>query len=108
MNSAEKRKTADLLTICIKAGKTVRGFDSAKESVVNNKAYCVLAACDVSPKTLKEVNFMCGKNNIPVLVTELSKAEIGVLCGKETAVIAVCDKGFSEGFAKITADKNNT
>lgn len=108
MNSGKKRKTADLLTICIKAGKTVKGFDSAKEAVLNGKAYCVLTACDTSPKTLKEVRFICGKNDISVLVTELEKAEIGILCGKETAVIAVCDKGFSEGFTKIIVDRNNT
>lgn len=108
MNSGKKQKTADLLTICIKAGKAVKGFDSAKEAVLNGKAYCVLTAYDVSPKTLKEVRFMCGKNDISVLVTELEKAEIGILCGKETAVIAVCDKGFSEGFTKIIVDKNNT
>lgn len=108
MNSGKKQKTADLLTICIKAGKAVKGFDSTKESVVNGRAYCVLTACDVSLKTLKEVRFMCAKNDIPVLVTELEKAEIGILCGKETAVMAVCDKGFSEGFTRIIVGKNNT
>ncbi|MDE6788179.1 MAG: ribosomal L7Ae/L30e/S12e/Gadd45 family protein [Ruminococcus sp.] len=103
MNSVKKQKTADLLTICIKAGKTVRGFDSAKETVLNKNAYCILTACDVSPKTLKEVRFMCGKNDITVLVTELEKAEIGSLCGKETAVIAICDRGFADGFNRIIA-----
>lgn len=101
MNSAKKQKTADLLTICIKAGKAVKGFDSAKEYVLKGSAYCVLTACDTSPKTLKEVRFMCGKSDIPVLVTELEKSEIGALCGKDTAVIAVCEKGFADGFAKI-------
>ena len=33
MNSEKKQKTADLLTICFKAGKAVKGFDSAKEAV---------------------------------------------------------------------------
>lgn len=108
MNSGKKQKTADLLTICIKAGKTVKGFDSAAESVRGGKACSVLTACDISPKTLKEVRFVCGKNNIPVLVTELGKTELGILCGKETAVIAICDKGFSEGFTKIIVDKDNT
>lgn len=99
MNS--KKKTADLLTICIKAGKAVKGFDSVKEAVINGNACCVLTASDVSPKTLKEVRFICGKNGIEVLESELTKSELGILCGKETAVIAVCDKGFSGGFAKI-------
>ena len=38
MNSEKKRKTADLLTICIKAGKTVKGFDSSMDAVKEGKA----------------------------------------------------------------------
>ena len=34
MNSGKKQKTADLLSICIKAGKTVKGFDSV--SAISN------------------------------------------------------------------------
>ena len=44
-----------------------------------------------------------GRKHIPVYVTELSKEEMLNLCGKETAVIAVCDKGFAGGFGKIFA-----
>ena len=99
--SSKKQKTADLLTICIKAGKAIKGFDSAKEAVMNNKAYCILTASDASPKTIKEISFFSERNNVPVIVTELEKSDIGRLSGKDTAVIAVCDKGFSEGFSKI-------
>jgi ribosomal protein L7Ae-like RNA K-turn-binding protein len=101
MNSDVKRRTADLLGICIKAGKTVKGFDSACGAVKDGTAACMLTAADASAKTLKETEFLCGKYGIPVLVTELTKAELGRLCGKDTAVIAVCDKGFAGGFAKI-------
>lgn len=98
MNS---RKTANLLTMCIKAGKTVKGFDSACEAVKNGTACCILTASDTSEKTVKEVRFICGKYSVPLITTELSKDEMAVLCGKVTAVIAVCDKGFADGFAKI-------
>lgn len=101
MNSEKKRKTSDLLSICIKAGKTVKGFDSMKEAVIKGAAACVLTASDASDKTVKETGFICGKYNLPVLKTELTKSEIGKLCGKDTAVIAVCDKGFAGGFEKI-------
>ena len=101
MNSEKKRKTADLLTICIKAGRAVKGFDSSMDAVRDGKAFCVLTACDASAKTVKEVNFVCGKYDIPAYATELEKAEIARLCGKETAVIAVCDSGFAAGFEKI-------
>lgn len=101
MNSDKKQKTADLLSICIKAGKTVKGFDSVKEAVENGKAFAVLTAADASEKTVKEIRFVCGKYGIPVIVTELEKAEIGRYCGKETAVLAICDNGFAGGFLKI-------
>lgn len=101
MNSEKKRKTSDLLTMCLKAGRIVKGFDSSKEAVENNKAFAVLAAADASEKTVKEIRFVCEKKEIPVIITELEKSEIGSLCGKETAVMAVCDKGFAGGFLKI-------
>ncbi len=101
MNSEKKQKTSNLLSICIKAGKTVKGFDSVCESVKNGETLCVLTASDASAKTVKEINFVCGKYVIPVLPTELSKADMGNLCRKETAVMGICDKGFSDGFAKI-------
>lgn len=100
MNSEKKRKTADLLSICIKAGKAVKGFDSAKEAVVGRKALCVLIAADASPKTAKEIRFFCEKANVAAYDVLLEKSDIGRLCGKETAVLAVCDEGFAKGFGK--------
>ena len=85
MNS---KKTANLLTMCIKAGKAVKGFDSACDS-------------DASEKTVKETNFICEKYSVPLVKTELSKDEMARICGKVTAVIAICDKGFANGFSKI-------
>ncbi len=100
MNS---KKTANLLTICLKAGKTVKGFDSVCDAVKNGSAFCVLTASDASDKTIKEISFICGRYFVPLFRTELTKEEMGVLCGKITAVIAVCDKGFADGFARIVS-----
>lgn len=105
MSLEKKRRTADLLTICIKAGKAVKGFDSAVESVKSNAAKCVITASDASEKTVKETAFFCNKYNVPLLGSELSKEEIRTLCGKNTAVIAVCDIGFAGGFQKIITDQ---
>ncbi|MDE6538708.1 MAG: ribosomal L7Ae/L30e/S12e/Gadd45 family protein [Ruminococcus sp.] len=98
MNS---KKTVNLLTICMKAGKTVKGFDSACDAVRNGTAYCVLTASDTSEKTVKEIDFICKKYSVPLIKTAVSKDEMADICGKVTAVIAVCDKGFSDGFVKI-------
>jgi ribosomal protein L7Ae-like RNA K-turn-binding protein len=99
MNS--NQKIADLLTICIKAGKTVRGFDSVCDALKSGNVYCVMTASDVSAKTFKEVEFVCHKYNTPHIESGLSKEETGRFTGKQTGVIAVCDKGFAERFIQL-------
>ena len=102
MSSEKKRKTADLLTICNKARKTIKGYDSVVEAVKFGKAFCVMTACDASPKTVKEAVFICERYEVPHIAAELTKDELGHLCGKETAIIAVTDKGFADGFIRIS------
>lgn len=105
MSLNRAKKTADLLTICIKAGKTVKGFDSVCGALEKGLAYCVLTASDASDKTVKEAAFQCGKSGVGMIKTDLSKEDMARLCGKTAAVIAVIDKGFAEGFAKIAEAK---
>ncbi len=101
MNS--KNKTADLLTICIKAGKAVKGFDSVCSAVKEGRVFCVLTASDASAKTLKETEFICSKYSVPVAGSGLTKETIGTLTGKQSAVIAVCDKGFAQRFIQLSS-----
>ncbi len=101
MSSEKKQKIINLLTICIKAGKTVKGFDSVCSAIKENTVSCVMTASDISAKSLKEISFVCGKYNVPLIAAELTKEEFGVYTGKQTAVFAVCDSGFAEGFGKI-------
>lgn len=103
--SLSAQKTRNLLGICIKAGKTVKGFDSVCESVRSGKAKCVLTAADASEKTVKETAFICGKYGVPHLSTELTKEDIGRLCGKNTAVIASQDEGFAKAFVKMAENE---
>ncbi len=104
MSLQQKQKIINLLTICIKAGKTVKGFDSVCEAMKNKSVSCVLTAADISPKSLKETAFMCGKYSTVHLETELTKEEIGQFAGKQTAVIAVCDKGFADKFISLCSE----
>lgn len=107
MSSEQIRKISNLLTICIKAGKTVKGFDSVCTAMKENKIICVLAASDTSAKTLKETAFMCDKYSTRLVNIPITKEEIGRLCGKQTAVIGVCDSGFAAKFAQL-AEENGT
>lgn len=102
MSSEQKQKIINLLTICIKAGKTIKGFDSVCDTLKEGLASCVMTASDASEKTVKETAFMCDKYNVDLLKTDLSKEEISGFVGKQTAVIAICDKGFAEQFKKLS------
>ncbi len=104
MSSEKNRRTFNLLGICLRAGKAVKGFDSAVEAAKNGTAHCILTAADASVKTKKEAEYYCGKYGIKYFDTELSKTEMGRLCGKDTGVLAVTDKGFSDGFEKIISE----
>lgn len=105
MSSVQSRRVFDLLGICIKAGKAVKGFDSVIDTVKSETACCVLTACDASDKTVKEVAFYCDKHSVKLLKTGLTKADMGRLFHKDTAAVAaVTDKGFAGGFEKILLD----
>lgn len=110
MSLERKQKIINLLTICVKAGKIVKGYDSVCEAMGEKSVYCVMTAADISARTLKETAFMCGKYNVPLIAVELTKEETGYYIGKTTAVLAVCDKGFAEKFISLSkcAGDNNT
>lgn len=101
MNFDPKRKTADLLTICIKSGNAVFGFDMVSDAVRSKNAFCVMAASDTSGRTMKEISFICGKYGIPLIVSGFSKEDFSRFTRKTTALIAVCDKGFADRFIEL-------
>lgn len=107
MNLQQNQKIINLLTICIKAGRAVKGFDMVAEAVKSAKAFCVIAACDASERTMKEVSFICDKYSVPLIRILSSKEELAVFTGKNTAVIAVCDKGFSDKFIEIAEESSD-
>ncbi len=99
--SLKKSKTSGLLTICKKAGKLTAGFDSVKQAMRDNKAFCVLVSSDISPKTLKEVMFFA-EGRQTIIHTDITTDEFYFLLGKNIAVIAVCDEGFAKRFIEIS------
>lgn len=92
-------KFFNLLTICEKSGKLTKGFDVSSEAVKQQKAVCVMLAEDISPKTLKEINFIClNKPWVKILNLPFKMDDIKQSIGKKVGVMAVCDKGFAKKF----------
>lgn len=101
---SSQKKITNLLSICIKAGKLVKGFDTVCEELKKGSVFCVMTAADISPKSLKETAFFCEKSDTALLEIPLTKSDIRQLCGKESAVLAVLDKGFAESFIKLSKE----
>ncbi len=90
-------KFFNLITMCIKAGKLLMGFDISMDAVKNGNVFLVMTASDISQKTLKEVRFVCEKNkSVKLAELPFSIDELSMSIGRKAGVVAVCDKGFAD------------
>jgi len=94
-------KLISVLTLSKKARKLIMGFDVVKEAVLDQTAKLVLLSKDVSPKTQKEVTFICQKHQMNTVVVPLEMDELWYLLGKKAAVLAVTDQGFAEKIVSL-------
>lgn len=97
-------KILNLLMICRKAGKLILGFDSAKDAVLSGNAKCIVLTCDISEKTMENIEFQCRRKDIPVLKTELAMKDIYEKLGRKSGILAVCDKGFAAAAQKAISN----
>ena len=89
-----------ILSMCRKAGKMVMGMDMVKDSINNGEAKSVFYADDISPKSLKEVKFFCGKSGVRLFSLEMTMEELGLCIGKKVGVVSVTDAGFAKSISK--------
>ena len=84
-----------ILTLSKKANKLMMGFDVVKEAVLNQTAKLVLLTNDVSPKTRKEVAFLCRNQSVKIVTLPYQMDEIWYLLGKKAGVMAITEAGFA-------------
>ena len=89
-----------LITMCRKAGKLQMGMDMVKDACKNGSAKGVFAAVDFSPKSLKEIKYVCFTENVPLYDLGLTMDEIWQELGKKVGVISIDDNGFYKACAK--------
>ncbi len=94
MNS--QQKVINLLTMCRKAGRLILGFDAVKEAIYDKHVSSVIVSSDISPKTLKEVRFVCRNSRIDVIRLEMDSYDLYDAVRKKVVVAAISDYGFSE------------
>lgn len=99
MNS---EKILSLLGFAAKAGKLSFGTHATTFAIESGKAKLVLAAADISEKSVKELRFKADKQNIKVLILSgISTADLSKRVGKNCGIVAVNDGGFADAIMKI-------
>lgn len=89
------------LGLCRRAGKLVWGFDAVAQAVAADKAELVLFVQDLSPKSAKEMRFLCEKKNITPHTAPVTMDEIWFRVGKRAGILAVCDQGLSHKITEL-------
>ena len=92
------------LGLARKAGKLAVGFAASKQALVQNKAYFVAVASDISEKSEKELKFF-SKGKIPVERLPYNIFEISASIGTKAGIVAVCDEGFAHAMLKLAEYK---
>ncbi len=92
-------KLLSLLGLAKRAGKIEPGFDAA--AARSGKASLLLAARDISEKTVKNLRYEGDRAGVPTLRIQAGMEELGRACGMRAGVLAVTDKGFSGAVQKL-------
>ena len=99
MNS---EKILSLLGFAAKAGKLSFGTHATTFAIESGKAKLVLAAADISEKSVKELRFKADKQNIEVLIIDgTCTAALSKRIGKNCGIVAINDEGFASAIMKI-------
>lgn len=98
------QKLTGIVSICRKAGKMEIGFAPMKEALPTGKVKGVVTASDISPKTLKEVQFYCQKYKVPVCPVPLGMEMLGSAIGRKAAVVAILDAGFFDRIRELCGE----
>ncbi len=90
-------KILSLLGFARKAGKLSFGFDMTSQAVKKGKCFLILNACDVSDKTLKEIDYITSKSGIKRITLEgVNIKALSAAVGKPCGIISVNEKGFAD------------
>lgn len=95
------KKLLSLLGLMRRAGKLSLGFDAAANSAESGESCLILTTADISPKTLKELNYKIN-NNVNILTIDCTQDDIGRAIGKNVRIISINDKGFAQKAILLT------
>lgn len=94
-------KALNLIQFAAKAGKLSYGTHATEWAITSGKAKLVLAANDISAKSVKELKFKASKTGVPVEILLNTDTEtLSLAIGKKCGIIAVNDESFSKAISE--------
>ena len=99
------REISGLLGMCRRAGRLITGFDAVMSRLAVQRPALIMTACDLSPKTEKELRFSLESlagTPPPTVRLPLTKQEIGEAIGQLKAIglLATNDAGLAAAILK--------
>ncbi len=93
-----------LIGLARKAGRAELGEEAVTAAAHGHKARLILAAADAADNTLHRARALGEAGNAPVLLTGLTKEELGAAAGRQScALLAITDVGLAAQAAKKLA-----
>ena len=68
---------------------------AACDATRSNKSALIVLACDLSPKSEKEIRFFSEKQHVPVIQLDCSMEYMSHALGHKAGIVSVNDKGFA-------------
>ena len=99
-------KVLTLLGFAAKAVKLSYGMNAVKYAITSGKARLVLTACDISPKSRKEIAYFCEKENVKHITLEnIDMDTVSAAVGRKCGIISVNDSGFADSIGGNANDQ---
>ena len=89
------------LSMCMRARRLAYGYDTVKAAAAAGQVSLLLTAADLSPKTVKEVEYLSKKHGVPHLRLAVTLEGMARVIGKKTGVIGITDSGFGARLLQI-------
>lgn len=89
------KELLSLLGLMRRAGKLSLGFDAAADSAASGESCLILTTADISPKTLKELNYKINQK-VSIVPLACTQEILGSAIGKNVKIVSINDKGFAQ------------
>lgn len=96
-------KLISTVSLSKRAGKLVLGYDAVKDAVIYGEVRAVFITKDLSPKSEKNIRFLCKEHDVEVVKLPVVMDEVWTEVGKRAGILAISDNGLAKKLISMVA-----